>query len=85
MGTRKIIHNNLIYLLFVLAGRNIHWVYGHIFTHICAQEKSQLQVSIKLESLRSRVWYVTDKLMLRAEFNFSTFYHNYLCRDLRSL
>jgi len=28
-------------------------------------------MSIELESLRSRVWYVTDKLMLRAKFNFS--------------
>jgi len=53
-GTQKIIHNNLIYLLF-LAGRNIHGLHGHIFAQICAQEKSQLQVSIEFESLRSRL------------------------------
>jgi len=33
----------------------VHGLHGHIFTHICVQEKCQLQVSIKLESLRSRL------------------------------
>jgi len=40
-------------LSFVLAGCNIHGLHGHAFTHMCVQEKSQLQVSIELESLRS--------------------------------
>jgi len=66
MGTQKIIHNNWIYLF--LAGRNIHGLHGHIFTHICAQEKEQLQVSIELESLRSGLWCLTVTLMLCAEF-----------------
>jgi len=58
-------------LSFVLAGCYIHGLHGHIFTYICAHEKSQQQVSNEFESLRSRVWFVTNKLMLRAEFNFS--------------
>jgi len=57
--------------IFFLARHNIHGLHGHIFIHTCAQEKSQQQVSIKLESLWSRVWYVTDKLTLCAELNFS--------------
>jgi len=60
----------LLNLSFVLIGCNIHGLHGHIFTHICAQEKNQLQMSIELESLRSQVCYVT-LLMLYAEFNFS--------------
>jgi len=40
-------------------------------TYMGYMEKSQLQMSFKLESFRSWAWYVTDKLMLSAEFNFS--------------
>jgi len=45
----------IIEFIFFLAGHKMHRLHGHIFTHICAQKKSQLQVSIKLKSLRSRV------------------------------
>jgi len=42
-------------LSFALAGHKIHELHGHIFKHICAQEKSQQQVSIELERLWSQV------------------------------